>query len=106
MIELIFILIILEIVVGIWSLVRINNFTKQISEANKEIETSGFTGSLSDLKNSLAKFNKQLKHLLAQQMQESEMNKIKKVINAIALSLPFIDLIIKVFSEKKNKRRS
>ena len=55
MIELIFILIVLEIIIGVWSLVRINNFTKKVSEANSELKASGFTGNISDLKNSLKK---------------------------------------------------
>ena len=79
MIELIFILIVLEIIIGVWSLVRINNFTKKVSEANSELKASGFTGNISDLKNSLKKFNKQLKILKHQQMQETELNQVMNI---------------------------
>lgn len=103
MIELIFILIVLEIIIGVWSLVRINNFTKKVSEANSELKASGFTGNISDLKNSLKKFNKQLKILKYQQMQETEFNQIMNILNSIVLSLPAIDWAIKLFSSKKKK---
>ncbi len=103
MIELIFILIILEIIIGVWSLVRINNFTKKVSEANSELKASGFTGNISDLKNSLKKFNKQLKILKYQQMQETELNQVMNILNSIVLSLPAIDWAIKLFSSKKKK---
>ncbi len=103
MIELIFILIVLEIIIGVWSLVRINNFTKKVSEANSELKASGFTGNISDLKNSLKKFNKQLKILKYQQMQETELNQVMNILNSIVLSLPAIDWAIKLFSSKKKK---
>lgn len=103
MIELIFILIVLEIIIGVWSLVRINNFTKKVSEANSELKATGFTGNISDLKNSLKKFNKQLKILKYQQMQETEFNQIMNILNSIVLSLPAIDWAIKLFSSKKKK---
>lgn len=103
MIELIFILIILEIIIGVWSLVRINNFTKKVSEANSELKASGFTGNISDLKNSLKNFNKQLKILKYQQMQETELNQVMNILNSIVLSLPAIDWAIKLFSSKKKK---
>ncbi len=103
MIELIFILIVLEIIIGVWSLVRINNFTKKVSEANSELKASGFTGNISDLKNSLKKFNKQLKILKYQQMQETEFNQVMNILNSIVLSLPAIDWAIKLFSSKKKK---
>lgn len=103
MIELIFILIVLEIIIGVWSLVRINNFTKKVSEANSELKASGFTGNISDLKNSLKKFNKQLKILKYQQMQETEFNQVINILNSIVLSLPAIDWAIKLFSSKKKK---
>lgn len=103
MIELIFILIVLELIIGVWSLVRINNFTKKVSEANSELKASGFTGNISDLKNSLKKFNKQLKILKYQQMQETEFNQVMNILNSIVLSLPAIDWAIKLFSSKKKK---
>ncbi len=103
MIELIFILIVLEIIIGVWSLVRINNFTKKVSEANSELKASGFTGNISDLKNSLKNFNKQLKILKYQQMQETELNQVMNILNSIVLSLPAIDWAIKLFSSKKKK---
>lgn len=103
MIELIFILIVLEIIIGVWSLVRINNFTKRVSEANSELKASGFSGNISDLKNSLKKFNKQLKILKYQQMQETEFNQVMNILNSIVLSLPAIDWAIKLFSSKKKK---
>ncbi len=103
MIELIFILIVLEIIIGVWSLVRINNFTKKVSEANSELKASGFTGNISDLENSLKKFNKQLKILKYQQMQETELNQVMNILNSIVLSLPAIDWAIKLFSSKKKK---
>lgn len=103
MIELIFILIVLEIIIGVWSLVRINNFTKKVSEANSELKVSGFTGNISDLKNSLKKFNKQLKILKHQQMQQTELNQVMNILNSIVLSLPAIDWAIKLFSSKKKK---
>lgn len=103
MIELIFILIVLEIIIGVWSLVRINNFTKKVSEANSELKASGFMGNISDLKNSLKKFNKQLKILKYQQMQETELNQVMNILNSIVLSLPAIDWAIKLFSSKKKK---
>lgn len=103
MIELIFILIVLEIIIGVWSLVRINNFTKKVSEANSELKASGFTGNISDLKNSLKNFNKQLKILKYQQMQETELNQVMNILNLIVLSLPAIDWAIKLFSSKKKK---
>ncbi len=103
MIELIFILIVLEIIIGVWSLVRINNFIKKVSEANSELKASGFTGNISDLKNSLKKFNKQLKILKYQQMQETEFNQVMNILNSIVLSLPAIDWAIKLFSSKKKK---
>ena len=103
MIELIFILIVLEIIIGVWSLVRINNFTKKVSEANSELKASGFTGNISDLKNSLKKFNKQLKILKYQQMQETELNQVMNILNSIVLSLPASDWAIKLFSSKKKK---
>lgn len=103
MIELIFILIVLEIIIGVWSLVRINNFTKKVSEANSELKATGFTGNISDLKNSLKKFNKQLKILKYQQMQETEFNQVMNILNSIVLSLPTIDWAIKLFSSKKKK---
>lgn len=103
MIELIFILIVLEIIIGVWSLVRINNFTKKVSEANSELKATGFTGNISDLKNSLKKFNKQLKILKYQQMQETEFNQVMNILNSIVLSLPAIDWAIKLFSSKKKK---
>lgn len=103
MIELIFILIVLEIIIGVWSLVRINNFTKRVSEANSELKASGFSGNISDLKNSLKKFNKQLKILKYQQMQETELNQVMNILNSIVLSLPAIDWAIKLFSSKKKK---
>lgn len=103
MIELIFILIVLEIIISVWSLVRINNFTKKVSEANSELKASGFTGNISDLKNSLKNFNKQLKILKYQQMQETELNQVMNILNSIVLSLPAIDWAIKLFSSKKKK---
>ena len=103
MIELIFILIVLEIIIGVRSLVRINNFTKKVSEANSELKASGFTGNISDLKNSLKKFNKQLKILKHQQMQETELNQVMNILNSIVLALPAIDWAIKLFSSKKKK---
>lgn len=103
MIELIFILIVLEIIIGVWSLVRINNFTKKVSEANSELKASGFTGNISDLKNSLKNFNKQLKILKYQQMKETELNQVMNILNSIVLSLPAIDWAIKLFSSKKKK---
>lgn len=103
MIELIFILIVLEIIIGVWSLVRINNFTKKVSEANSELKASGFTGNISDLKNSLKNFNKQLKILKYQQMQETELNQVMNILNSIVLSLPAIDWAIKLFFSKKKK---
>lgn len=101
MIELIFILIIVELFAGIWLVVKMQKLSSNIEKINLEIKQSGFTGNLTGIKHSLSALNKNIQMLLQEQKQKEETESFIKMINFILLTVPVFDLLIKKIKKHK-----
>lgn len=103
MIELIFVLIILEIVFGIYMIIFMDKKIRLTEETNKKLVKSGFTGNLSDIKINLKILNAKLRAILAEKIEQEKIEKLEKtvgILNSILLGFS----LIKFFNKKKSKK--
>lgn len=97
MIELIFILIIIETACFIWIIKKICVLTQQIKTTNKSIADSLFKGNLTELRVYLSIFNKKLKKYFEKQEKSRSQNSLNVAIN-------YILFLISAFSWLKNHK--
>lgn len=95
MIELIFILIIVELFTGIWLITGMQRLSTKIEKINLAVRQSGFTGNLTEIRLSFAAFNKKIQMLLQEQKQKEEAEEFIKIINFILLAIPLLDFFVK-----------
>lgn len=95
MIELIFILIIVELFAGIWLIKKMQKLSVSIDKINIAVKQSGFTGNLTQIRLSFAALNKNIQMLLQEQKQKKETEEFMKIINFILLTIPVLDLLMK-----------
>ena len=95
MFELIFILILLEILLGTLLIIKINSLTKQATILNHNIINSGFQGNLSEIKTKLQLINKKIATIDINKEKETKFENIIKVLNTIILSLSMFKWISK-----------
>lgn len=95
MIELIFILIIVEIAAGIWLIAKMQKLSSSIEKINIAVKQSGFTGNLTQIRLSFADLNRNIQMLLQEQKQKKETEEFMKIINFILLTIPVLDLLMK-----------
>lgn len=95
MIELIFILIIVELLAGIWLITGMQRLSAKIAKINLAVKQSGFTGNLTEIKLSFVAFNRKIQMLLQEQKQKEEAEELIKIINFILFAIPLLDLFVK-----------
>ena len=95
MIELIFILIIIEITIGLWLILKLNKLLQKIYEINTTIEKTNFSGNLTPIKYSMEKFKTQIETIVKEQKQQTAFENISKIINIVLFSIPMIKIIFK-----------
>lgn len=95
MIELIFILIIVEIAAGIWLIAKMQKLSSSIEKINIAVKQSGFTGNLTQIRLSFADLNRNIQMLLQEQKQKKETEEFMKIINFILLTIPVLDFLMK-----------
>ncbi len=102
MIELIFVLIILELVFGIYLIVFMDKKIRLTEEINKNIVKSGFKGNLTECKLKLKIFNAKLQAILEEKIEQERAEKIEKAVAAVnSLLLGFS--LFKFLGKKNNK---
>lgn len=94
MIELIFILIIVELFAGIWLIKKLQKLSVKIEKINIAVKQSGFTGNLTEIRLSFAALNIKLQMLLQEKKQREETEEFMKIINFIILTIPVFDLLL------------
>jgi len=102
MIELIFILILVEIVVAVWLINAFHKYTVLTSDLNDKIVSSEFNGNLTEFKLALALFNKKLIAIKQKSIEDKEKAELAKVVNSIFLLFSAFNLVKKSFFKKKN----
>lgn len=101
MIELIFVLILIEIVVAVWLINAFHKYTVLTSDLNDKIEFSEFNANLTEFKLALALFNKKLIAIMQKSIEDKEKAELAKVLNSILLLFSAFNLVKKFFSNRK-----
>ncbi len=86
MIELIFILIIIELVVGIAFIHKICMLYQETNCLNKKIKMSGITGNISEIKFVFRNFNKKLTQIEKIRQQKLALKKLNSIFNVAFLA--------------------
>ena len=105
MIELIFILIVVEIVVGVYMIMFMEKKIRLTEEVNRNLAKSGFTGNLTEFKVNLRILNAKLRAILAERVEQERVAKVEKaagVLNSVLLGFS----LFKFLKGKKNKNFS
>lgn len=105
MIELIFILIIVEIVVGVYMIIFMEKKIRLTEEVNRNLVKKGFTGNLTEFKMNLRILNAKLRAILAERIAQERVEKVEKaagVLNSVLLGFS----LFKFLRGKKNKNFS
>lgn len=103
MIELIFILIMVELIAGLWLICKLNKVSLYIERFNFVLEKSGFTGNLTEKKLFFRNLNKHLNTFMENQKQKAEAKGILKIFNILLFSIPVIDFLFRMVKRKKHK---
>ena len=105
MIELIFILIVVEIVVGVYMIMFMEKKIRLTEEVNRNLAKSRFTGNLTEFKVNLRILNAKLRAILAERVEQERVAKVEKaagVLNSVLLGFS----LFKFLKGKKNKKFS
>lgn len=103
MIELIFVLIIIEIVFGVYIILFMDKKIRNTEALNDKIIKSKFKGNLTELKLNLKILNTKLHAIIEEKKAQEKANKIEmvsSVVNSVLLGYSFI----KFFNRKKTKK--
>lgn len=108
MIELLFVLIILEIVIGIYMIMFMEKKIRLIEEVNKNLVKSGFSGNLTEFKMNLKILNVRLRAILAERVAQEKVEKVEKVaglLNSVLLGFSFFKFLGKRKDKKFSKHK-
>lgn len=103
MIELIFVLIFLEVVFGIYLIVFMDKKIRLTEELNKNILKTSFNGNLTEIKLKLKIFNAKLQEILEEKFEQERIEKFEKTAGVIN-SLFFGFSLFKLLKRKKDKK--
>lgn len=103
MIELIFVLIILEIVFGVYMIMFMDKKIRLAEEVNKNIVKSGFTGNLTEFKLNLKILNARLHTILKEKIENEKIEKLEKAAGLLNSALLGFSLL-KLFNKNKSKK--
>lgn len=101
MIELIFILIVVEIVVGIYMVMYMERKIRLTEEVNRNLKKIGFSGNLTEIKVNLRILNAKLRAILTEKTAQEQVDKIDKLAGIFNFVLLFFS-IFKFMRRKKN----
>lgn len=105
MIELLFVLIVLEIVVGVYMIMLMDKKIRLTEEVNRNLVKSGFRGNLTEFKMNLRILNAKLRAILAERVAQEKVEKVEKVaglLNSVLLGFS----LFKFLGKRKDKNFS
>lgn len=105
MIELLFVLIVLEIVVGVYMIMLMDKKIRLTEEVNRNLVKSGFRGNLTEFKMNLRILNVKLRAILAERVAQEKVEKVEKVaglLNSVLLGFS----LFKFLGKRKDKNFS
>lgn len=103
MIELIFVLIIVEIVFGVYLILFLDKKIRKTEAINDQIEKSKFTGNLTEFKLNLKLLNTKLQTILEEKIKQEKNDKsenIAGIINSVLIGFSLVK-----FLKKKNLKK-
>lgn len=105
MIELLFVLIVLEIVVGVYMIMLMDKKIRLTEEVNRNLVKSGFRGNLTEFKMNLRILNVKLRAILTERVAQEKVEKVEKVaglLNSVLLGFS----LFKFLGKRKDKNFS
>ena len=105
MIELIFVLIVLEIVFGVYMIMFMDKKIRLTEEVNENFAKIGFTGNLTEFRMNLKILNAKLRAILAEKRAQEKIDKIEKTAGIVNLALLGFSLL-KFLGKRKERNFS